>query len=503
MFWYDHPIQIGIRKENNEVIYGLQGLAEAVKFEQQGETTKRSENLNCVLSVSVTHKALQGIAKEYLQEEFKNTKSIQHINVYVFTEAETSQIIDEILIPAAKEYLKNIDPRLLHEIFGVDGEYSRHYSFLKAISVFWQVFIDPEIKGTFKIDLDQVFPQKELTEESGASAFEHLTTPLWGAEGTDHQGNKIELGMIAGALVNERDIDKSLFTPDVRFPPEEVQGDELLFFSPLPQALSTEAEMMTRYTDNNLNGKNQCTQRIHVTGGTCGILIDSLKKYRPFTPTFIGRAEDQAYLLSVLFKNPQENLRYVHKDGLIMRHDKEAFAGEAIRTAYLGKLIGDYARILWFTYYVRALPWDLERIKDLIDPFTGCFVSAIPFTVVYLRLALKAAFFFMDSKKEECQKGLELLKIGTKRLHEIIQKINKEPNPLIEMYQREKHGWDIYYDILEHMKKGLKEGSAFSLELQKKAKLLVENCKIKLDNNYQEQPEKSNAPDHKKNDAEQ
>jgi len=128
------------------------------------------------------------------------------------------------------------------------------------------------------------------------------------------------------------------------------------------------------------------------------------------------------------------------------------------------------------------LPWDLERIKDLIDPFTGCFVSSIPFTVVYLRLALKAASFFMDSGKEDYQKGLELLKIGTKRLHETIQKINKEPNPLIERYQREKHGWDIYYDILEHIEKGLKEGSAFSLELQKKAKFLVENCRIKFNN---------------------
>ena len=56
--------------------------------------------------------------------------------------------------------------------------------------------------------------------------------------------------MIAGALVNEKDIHKSLFFPDVSVPDvEERQPDELVFFSRIPQALSTEAEMMARYTN--------------------------------------------------------------------------------------------------------------------------------------------------------------------------------------------------------------------------------------------------------------
>jgi len=36
----------------------------------------------------------------------------------------------------------------------------------------------------------------------------------------------------------------------------------------------------------------------------------------------------------------------------------------------------------------------------------------------------------------------------------------------------------MYYDILERMEKGLREGDGFSLELQKKAKILVNDCKI-------------------------
>ena len=134
----------------------------------------------------------------------------------------------------------------------------------------------------------------------------------------------------------------------------------LYSFSQLPQALSTQAEMMTRYGgDRGIDGVNECIERIHVTGGTNGILVESLKRHRPFTPTFIGRAEDQAYIFSTFF-NRCERLAYVHKDGLIMRHDKESFAKEAIKSAHISKLIGDYIRILYFSAYARII---LGRFK--------------------------------------------------------------------------------------------------------------------------------------------
>ena len=481
IYWFDHPTPVGAPPEHNEVLYGLDGLDKAVEIEKQRGITGGDSRVACLFSVSVTHEGLQEIAKEYLEHELKKEKNIQHIDVYVFTEADTIRLIEEILVPAAQRYTDLSDFSHLYEVVGVDGEYGRHYSFLKAIAAFWQVFISREIKGTFKIDLDQVFPQEELVEQSGSSAFEHFRTPLWGAEGIDNEGNNVELGMIAGALVNREDIGDSLFTPDVRFPGKEIKGDELIFLSALPQALSTEAEMMTRYTDSALDGKTRCIQRIHVTGGTSGILVDSLRKYRPFTPTFIGRAEDQAYILSVLFDNGRKNLRYVHKDGLIMRHDKKAFAGEAVKMAATGKLIGDYIRILVFSYYVKALPWPFKKIKDTIDPFTGCFVSRIPLTVVYLRFALKAASFFNESSDEKKQQGFEFLQSGTRRLHETILELTKEPNPLIERFRKEKKGWNMYYEILDRVETETKMGDAFGLELQKKAKSLVETCKINFE----------------------
>ena len=479
IYWYDHPIKIGTKTENNEAVYGLKALDEAIEFEKSRGIVDNDARVHCVLSISVTHSGLQDIAKEYLEDMFKKGEGIHHLWVYAFREADVCRLIDEILLPAVRYYLNLENADLFYEVIGVDGEYGRHYSFLKAISAFWNVLLDNRIRATFKIDLDQVFPQNELVKESGASALEHFKTPLWGAEGIDEDGNSVKLGMIAGALVNHNDIVHSLFTPDVRFPSEDIKGDEWVFCSPLPQAISTEAEMMTRYGESDpLNGHDRCIQRVHVTGGTCGILVETLRKYRPFTPCFIGRAEDQAYLLSVLFQESNVNLRYVHKDGLIMRHDKEVFANEAIRSASTGKLIGDYVRILLFSYYARVLPWSVDRIKCWADPFTGCFISHIPFTVVYLRLSIKAASFFGKEKSDE---GLDLLKLGQIRLDKIIRDFVCTPDPLKERYRMEKIVWDTYYNVLDKVEDGLKRDDPFALELRKKAKKLIKDCKLELD----------------------
>ncbi len=477
LFWYDHPTPVGVELEENEVFYGLRGLDTAVEAEQTHGNAPAKSKLTCVLSVSVTHRSLQNIAKEYLEEEFKKTDGLKNINLYLLTESDTQQIINEILVPAAKHYLEYNNSKEIFNMFGVDGEYGRHYSFLKAISAFWHIYIQPEIRATFKIDLDQVFPEKQLIKQSGASAFKHFTTPLWGAYGLDINGHLVELGMIAGALVNKGDINKSLFTPDVKFPNRILHPDEYIFFSTLPQALSTEAEMMTRYTTKKLDGKKTCIQRFHVTGGTNGILVDSLRRHRPFTPSFIGRAEDQAYIFSVL-PNANTKLGYVHKDGLIMRHDKKAFAQEAIHRSHIGKLIGDYIRTFYFSAYANALTENIGNIKNLVDPFTGCFISRIPTTVVYLRFGLKAASFFSAGQNKE---GFEFITNGVQRIATALNFISGENSKLKQQYEKERLGWNLYYDTLAAVERALQENDCFALELCKKAKKIIEQCCIHFD----------------------
>ncbi len=474
VYWYDHPIQIGVEPQANEVLYGLRGLQSAFELECERGNVSVDDRLTCILSVSVTHKGLHGLAKQYLVEECAHAGGFANLDVFVFTEEETQRVVDEVLVPAAKHYLKRTDAKALLDIVGVDGQYGRHYSFLKAIAAFWNVLIDSEKRATFKIDLDQVFPQRELVEQSGHSAFEHFTTPLWGARGVDVDGRPLELGMLAGALVNERDITASLFTPDVRFPDSAPVMDECVFFSRLPQALSTEAEMMTRYDTAALNGETDCIQRIHITGGMNGILVNDLRRHRPFTPSFIGRAEDQAYLLSAMFHS-EGRLAYVHQPGLVMRHDKEAFAQESMAAAHVGQLVGDYERILYFSAYTDLLTGDKQRVKEVIDPFTGCFASRIPTTVVYLRFALKCAALFQQGSAAQ---GLQFVTLGARRIAKALHFVRGANSELTETYARERRGWDVYYDTLAALESALQEGDAFAVGLRDRADGAIAACRI-------------------------
>jgi len=474
LYWYDHPIQIGVEPEKNEVIYGLRGLDEAVEFERARGNLSGDDKLTCVLSVSVTHDRLHRIAKTYLKEELAHSGGLKNLKVYAFTESDTQRILNEILVPAAERYLQRDHLKESMGMFGVDGKYGRHYSFLKAFAAYWNILIAPEIKATFKIDMDQVFPQKELVGQTGASAFEHLRTPLWGAYGIDSKGNPVEMGMIAGALVNENDIGKSLFTPDVPFPNRTLSPDEYIFFSVLPQALSTRAEIMTRYTTAKQDGKRTCIQRIHVTGGTNGILINSLRRYRPFTPSFINRAEDQAYILSVLSR-PGRKLAYLHKDGLIMRHDKKSFAQEAIRSAHVSTIVGDYSRILRFSAYAKVLTDNVAKLKDTVDPFTGSFISRIPTIIVHLRFCLKAASYFAADRDKQ---GLEFITNGVQRLTSALDFTQGKKSLLKQEYDNERLGWDLYYDTLSAIEDALKKGDWFAARLQEKAQSIIDECLI-------------------------
>jgi len=200
---------------------------------------------------------------------------------------------------------------------------------------------------------------------------------------------------------------------------------------------------MTRYSENQLDGKSRCIQRIHVTGGTNGILIDSLKKHRPFTPAFIGRAEDQCYILSVLM-TVGEKLAYLHQDGLIMRHDKEAFAGDAIKAASSGNIIGDYIRTLYFSEYARVLNGnDIRPVKAITDPFTGCFITPIPATVVMMRFCMKAAEFFLAGESERANEFV------TSSHPRLTRAMAFARDKLRDQYQREREGWNQFYELLE------------------------------------------------------
>jgi hypothetical protein len=233
--------------------------------------------------------------------------------------------------------------------------------------------------------------------------------------------------------------------------------------------------MMARYNTNELDGTRTCLQRVHVTGGTNGILVDSLRRYRPFTPSFIGRAEDQAFILSTI-PEPGRRLAYLHQAGLFMRHDKSAFAQKAIQTAQVGTLISDYVRILYFSAYAQALDEDVHQFKERVDPFTGSFISYIPITLTLLRFALKAEGLFSSG---EAQLGHEFVRMGAPRIDQAMQFAFIDKGKLKQQYQQERQGWALYYDTLAALEKGLQDSDPFALEMCRKAQELISEFAIR------------------------
>ncbi len=473
LYWYDHPVEVGCPDEENEILYGLWGLSDALRFEQRARRVPSASGLTVVLSASVTHRGLQCLVRPYLRRVL--SKRPYGLEVFVFTEEDTQTLVDEVFGPLYYELTSEDITPLLREVFGVDGEYGRHYSFLKAVAGLWQVVMNPHLKGTFKIDLDQVFPQEALQRQTGMTAFEHLCTALWGAEGIDSAGEAVRLGLLAGALVNEKDISKGLFVPDVVMPERDPLADEVVFHSQVPQALSTEAEMLCRYIPGTeIDGLSTCIQRVHVTGGTTGALVEDLFRYRPFTPTFIGRAEDQAYLMSVLFEGSPK-LRYLHRAGLFMRHDKAAFAQRAIKRAEAGKKVGDYLRIIWFSLYAKALPWPVAQTKEALEPFTGAFIHPLPFTMACLRLALRAVYMFNTGQTTEAE---EFLRMGARRLNRVMKLLEDNPGFVSDRFNTEKQAWNAYYRCLEYLRQGIKRADTSALKYLHRARQIVNSSRL-------------------------
>lgn len=463
-YWYDHPIPVGIAQENNELVVGLKALDTALAFEAARGNLAADARMPCVVSVSVTHEGLHALARRYIHEVLEQAGGLQHVEVLVFTEADCRRLSEKVLAPAAQRWLGR-EAESAFEVVGVDGEYGRHYSFLKAVAALWHVLGDRGVNATFKIDLDQMFPQAKLMAETGRTVLQHLASPLWGARGRDSRGLPVELGMLAGALVNQGDIQRGLFTPDVTLPTEEPTADETVFRSRVPQALSTVAEMMNRRLEWRHEDLRCCQERIHVTGGTTGIRVDALRRFRPFTPSFVGRAEDQAYGMSVLDGADGVRLASLHQAGLIMRHDKEGFAQQAMAVAAPGKLVGDYVRTLVFSAYARALPGGEAAVKEVLDPFTGCFISRLPITVVALRLGLKTAELAAAGRAEE---ACDILVAAGARLAGTLDLVSGSPSPLKQRLEQERHEWRLFYDTLDALEAALQRGDPCAADLRLK-----------------------------------
>jgi parallel beta-helix repeat protein len=210
-----------------------------------------------------------------------------------------------------------------------------------------------------------------------------------------------------------------------------------------------------------------------ITGGTNGILVDALRRFRPFTPGFVGRAEDQAYLLSTL--DEPGGLAGLHASGLFMRHDKEGFAREAIGKARVGSRVGDLLRILVFSAYAGALDMGVEGVKERVDPFTGSFITRLPVTAALTRFALQAAVSFGRGRIPE---ALEFVQSGARQLEEALG--FTASGAFERTLHDERRGWDLFYRCLSAAEAGLGSGEAWAAAAREEARAVVSDCRLAL-----------------------
>jgi hypothetical protein len=158
-----------------------------------------------------------------------------------------------------------------------------------------------------------------------------------------------------------------------------------------------------------------------------------------------------------------------------MRHDKEAFAQEALKAARFGNIVGDYIRTLYFSEYAKTIKNNFDLIKGIVDPFTGCFISRIPVTVIMMRYAVKGACFFEDG---EPGKGSLFLTDNTERLERAIQFINSKTNKLQSRVSMEREGWDLFYNILDQMESLIQNQDPTVAAIVKTAQSIVDRCRV-------------------------
>ena len=78
-----------------------------------------------ILSISVTHIGMEDLAERYVANLINENLEIKNLNLYLFNEIRCKNIISAICPDEEKASF----------IFGVNGSYGRHFSFLKAMLI--------------------------------------------------------------------------------------------------------------------------------------------------------------------------------------------------------------------------------------------------------------------------------------------------------------------------------------------------------------------------------
>ena len=147
----------------------------------------------------------------------------------------------------------------------------------------------------------------------------------------------------------------------------------------------------------------------------------------------------------------------------------------------MGRFVGDLVRTLYFSHYVKTLPWSDDQVKQTIDPFTGCFASHIPTTLVALRLTLRVGQLLADGDEEARAEALDLMEMAADRLDPLIRRLTEAPQALADELAEQRAGWNLFYDLLDALENALAEGDQQAETLRDATLRVVQACRISPD----------------------
>jgi len=501
---FDHPMEMattGDALHVSEFIFCLRRLEETFRAEVEIEKAARKDHIRegdkvpLYISISPTYGGmnLSSVGREVLKCQYTAAvksgilPELKFVEPYLYSQTEVKHLIKDVLVPAAKRYFPEMPDKEIEgyfSFFGVEGHYAMHYNFLKAFGSLAK-FMNPRVKAVIKIDTDQSFPADRFYRETGSCWLETFTIPTLGALARDRNERNIYLGCFAGSLTNLNElIDKDdLFLPDIAIPdvPESIpEGEAGVFYQGLLQSLITRGEAFPPEVQwKALKILNEYPyMRTFVTGGTTGFLVDALERYAPFVDAHVHRAEDQAFLLSVLFDQYDGNLlRYVYFPGLHMIHEKEFFASELIKIAEPYKKICDLERIWTFSHLARALceikGWNFEDVRKTLNFFTASFIQPFPGLLALTRFVLSVA-----GKGGRNREDIIYQKEGLRRLSKIAFSQERYYRDTKTRVAKQIRAWRFYYDLMIRLRESAEKRDPFALALKIKASEINNNCKL-------------------------
>ncbi len=124
------------------------------------------------------------------------------------------------------------------------------------------------------------------------------------------------------------------------------------------------------------------------------------------------------------------------------------------------------------------MPLELGMIAGALvngkDIGKSLFTPGIPFPAP--DPSCKAASFFA---MRQHALGAQFIRNGAKRIIHAVDFVHGEESRLKRVYERERLGWEVFYDVISAVQKAIQDEDGFALELKKKTGDIVEGCTLR------------------------